>query len=225
MTLQGFLCRLFVDLERNHVIGLQSAAHLPHHHDRVAAVRAGGCRRVFITDDLSTAGVAHVTAQRAFFALLPRAAGRGLPVHFVGLCVLYFFLMRGKRFGVKLRVAVRALYLLNFTVKFHSAAAARTFVFFNFRHLLSSPHSSTQVATFRHGHFHQTGRRTAGRTSAGARGLPAPSRTCHSGTSVSPPAFSRRSLHRNCPCSLYRKSRSSRRYPASLPRSSGRNCR
>ena len=143
MPLQGFLCRLFVDLERNHVIGLQSAAHLPHHHDRVAAVRAGGRRRVFITDDLSAAGVAHVTAQRAFFALLPRAAGRGLPVHFVGLCVLNFFLVRGKRFGVKLRVAVRALHLLQAAVEFQAAAAAGAFVLDRFSHARFPPFRQT----------------------------------------------------------------------------------
>ena len=75
------------------------------------------------------------------------------------------------------------------------------------------------------GRFRQTGRRTAGRTSADAPDRRAPSRTCRIGRAARPRASSRRTRSRSGPCSPRLKSRSSRRPRASSRRTPGRICR
>ena len=59
---QPRLCRLLIELERDHDVGLEQARELVHHDYRIAAERAGRCRRIGIAHYLSAAGFAYIRA-------------------------------------------------------------------------------------------------------------------------------------------------------------------
>ena len=63
IILQPLLCRLFVKPKRDHIIRAQRAAELLCHNDRIAAKRAGGCRKSIIPDNFAPAGFANIGMQ------------------------------------------------------------------------------------------------------------------------------------------------------------------
>ena len=137
---QPRLCRLFIQLERDHKIRLESARELAHHHHGIAAEGAGGSRGVGIAYDLAAAGLAHIRAQAVGFSLLPISSGSGFPLHVIRLFALQLGVVALQRLHFKLSVAKRALHLLEGAVKGYRAAAAGTFIFLQGLHeKISSP--------------------------------------------------------------------------------------
>ena len=126
---QSRLCRLFIQLERNDKIRLESARELAHHHHGIAAKRTSCSCRVGVADDLASAGLAHIGAQAIGFSLLPVSSGSGFPFHIVIFFALQLGVVACQRLHFKLRVAKRTLHLLEGAVKGYCAAAAGAFIF------------------------------------------------------------------------------------------------
>ena len=78
------LCRLFVQLERNHIIRFEHSGKSALHNDRIIAERAFCCRRCLIRNYFAAAGIAAVIAKAVRLALLPFTSRIGLPFHVVG---------------------------------------------------------------------------------------------------------------------------------------------
>ena len=129
MLHQPRLCRLFIQLERNDKIRLESARELTHHHHRIAAEGAGGSRRVGIAYDLAAAGLAHIAAQILRFSLLPLTARRRFLLHIVGLLGFQGIVIALQSLHVKLGAAIRTFHLLRSAVKLDGTAAAWAFIF------------------------------------------------------------------------------------------------
>ena len=102
------LCSLFIEFERDYVIGLQKAFEIAFHNNGVAAIGATRRRRVFVADYLAAAGIADVNAHSLGFALLPLFSGFGLPLHIVGGLFFKILVVCFKCFNIKFGIAVRA---------------------------------------------------------------------------------------------------------------------
>ena len=124
----------FVDLKRNHKIRSQFTRKLPHQDYRISAEWTGSRRCIFITRDLTAAGLTDIRVDPAKLIRLPRLPGGHLPAHIVRLVVSQLAVIACQRFHLELRIAVRTFHLLYRTVEGDRAAAARTFIFLYCRH-------------------------------------------------------------------------------------------
>ena len=119
---------LFVQLEGDDQVGLQVARKLAHHHHGIAAVGAGGCRRMLVGDDLTGAVAADIDPKAFFLPLGPFAAGCGIPGHIVGGFLLEDFVICLEGLHFKFRVAVGTLHLLRGGAEFDGTVTAGAFV-------------------------------------------------------------------------------------------------
>ena len=129
------LCRLFIQLKRNDKVRLKGARKLPHHHNRVAAERTGGGRRVFVTYNFAAAGLAYIGAKSVCFSFLPLGSGGALPAHIIRCFILQHAVIIGQCFHFKFRVTKGTFHFLERAVKVERAvkgyrtAAAWAFIF------------------------------------------------------------------------------------------------
>lgn len=129
VLLQCRLRRLFIELERYHVIRLENPGELIHHNDRISAEGTGGRRSSHIAYDLTTAGLAGVDPHSFRLARRPFSSGIGVPVQIIGFFLLQYRIIAFERFKVEFVVAERTFHLLQRTVKGDRSAAAGTFIF------------------------------------------------------------------------------------------------
>ena len=141
MLLERFLCRFFIELERNYAVRLENARKPALHDYRTAAVRT--CRRSgrLLTHYLTAAGLAAVYVHSRLFAFCPFASRLNIPVHApcTGLtlgtgrllpCIFSLHMLRSfKLVDIELTVAVRAFQFLAGRIKSQRTPACRAFVF------------------------------------------------------------------------------------------------
>ena len=128
------LSRLFVKLERNHIIRFQCSLKLSGHNDRISAIRARGGCHALISDNLSTTGLALVGAKTIRLALSPFLSCIRVPYHFVRLLLIQRLVISLKRLHLKLCIAERTFHLLDRAVKVDRATTARALIFLYISH-------------------------------------------------------------------------------------------
>ena len=138
MTQQTGLCRLFVKLERNHIIRFQCSLKLSGHNDRISAIRTRRGCHALISDNLSTTGLTLVGAKTIRLTLSPFLSCIRVPYHFVRLLLIQCLVISLKRLHLKLCVAKRTFHLLDRAVKVDRATTARALIFLYISHTVIS---------------------------------------------------------------------------------------
>ena len=139
MTHQAVLCRLFVKLERNHIIRLQCSRKLSGHNDRISAIRTRRCCHILICDDLSATGLTLVGTKTIGLTFPPFFSCTRVPYHFVRLLLVQRLIISPKRLHLKFCITVRTFHLLDCAVKVDRTTTARTLIFLYISHTALPP--------------------------------------------------------------------------------------
>jgi hypothetical protein len=118
---------LLVQLEGDHQVRLQIPQELSRHNDGISAIGTVGRAGSLVGHHFATAGLAGIDPQTFLLALLPLAAGRGIPGHMILRLGIQLGIVLLKDIHFEFRVAVGALHLLRFGIKFDGTVTAGAF--------------------------------------------------------------------------------------------------
>ena len=121
-------CRLFIQLKRNDILGLQFPLQTGLHRDRIITKRTDTRRCILICHDLAATGLADIDSKISFLILRKRIDRIGMPIHTRIRITRQFIIVCFQRFHLKFRITIRTLHLLGSAVKLNGAATTRTFI-------------------------------------------------------------------------------------------------
>ena len=128
MLQKSRLCRIFVQLERDHEIRSEITRKLPHHYYGITAEGTGSSRHICIPDDFAAAGFTNIRSQSVRLAIIPFGSGRGIPGHIVHLLALEFGVVALECLQFEFGVAERTLHFLECAVKCNRTTATGAFI-------------------------------------------------------------------------------------------------
>ena len=129
VILQRSDCGFFIHLEGNYQIGFQCTCKLTCHNHGVAAERTLRCASGLICNNFTAAGIAGIDPQPLCFTRLPIGTCSCIPGHILGRLSVQFCVICLQGLYFEFGATVRALHLLQCTIKFDGTVTARTFEF------------------------------------------------------------------------------------------------